>query len=151
MFPDSHQTTSLHASQRFALDDPSSNKTEARRFAKSRLQTIRLPCHFSRLAARAYPQLLDHNARADADPIVEIHDVIVVHADAAVGDKVADRARLVRTMNGILAAGKRHRRIAHRVTGRTASDHLRQVRFVASHRGGRPRRAATKQDGYICR
>src|SRR6516164_2084620 len=40
-------------------------------------------------------------------------------------------------MNGILAAGKRHRRIAHRVTGRTVSDHLRQVRFVASHRGGR--------------
>jgi len=97
------------------------------------------------------PELLDHNARADADAIVQIHDVLVVHADAAVGDKVADRARLVRTVNGILATGKGHSRIAHRVTGRTASDHLRQVRFVASHRGGRPRRAATKQDGYICR
>jgi len=140
------------------LSAVSSNKTEASPFRQIDTRSIlvfrsSISDFFvvSLATAGVNPELLHHNARADADAIVEIHDVLVVHTDAAVGDKVADRARLVRTMNGILAAGKRHRRIAHRVTGRTASDHLRQVRFVASHRGGRPRRAATKQDGYICR
>src|SRR3974390_896337 len=87
-------------------------------------------CLFLWPSCAPYPHLLDHNARADADAIVEIHDVVVVHADAAGGDKMGDRTRLVSTMNGILATGKGHSRRAHRVTGRTAGDHLRQVGFV---------------------
>jgi hypothetical protein len=39
--------------------------------------------------------LLNDNARADADPIVKIADILVVHADAAIGHEMSDRVGLV--------------------------------------------------------
>ena len=55
-----------------------------------------------------------HYARADAHPAVQIHNVLVVHADAAVGDEAADRARRIGAVDGVFtAAGERHRRGAH--------------------------------------
>ena len=33
----------------------------------------------------------DDHARADLNPLKQIDDVLVVHADAAIGDKAADR------------------------------------------------------------
>src|ERR1700728_2985914 len=52
-----------------------------------------------------------HHARADADAIVQIGDVGVMHADAAVRHEFADRAFIVGAVDGVLAAaGQRHGR-----------------------------------------
>ena len=47
---------------------------------------------------------LNDDARTDADPAVEVPDVFVEHADAAVGNEMADGVRLVGAVNGVLAA-----------------------------------------------
>jgi len=56
----------------------------------------------------------DHRG-ADRNAAVEIGNVGVEHADAAVGDEAADGARHVGAVDGVLPAGKRHRRHAHGV------------------------------------
>jgi hypothetical protein len=48
----------------------------------------------------------------------------------SIGNEVADGAWLVRAVNGVFAASKRHGGYAHRVTRRAARDYIRQVRFV---------------------
>src|SRR5262245_59842911 len=63
--------------------------------------------------------------------MVEIGDIGVQHADAAIGDEAADRARHVCAVDGIFAAGQRHRRDAHRILRRTAWDHIGHVGLVA--------------------
>ena len=84
----------------------------------------------------------DHR-RADADAIEQIGDVLVVHADAAIGDEAADRARIVGAVDGVVAAGQRQRRDAHRIVRRAAGDDLRHVAGVLALDVGRrrPRRA----------
>src|SRR5271169_6586902 len=78
-------------------------------------------------------ELLDDDPGADADTIVEILDVLVVHADTAVRDEMADRARLVGAVNGVLAAREHHGCIAHRIARRAGRNHIWQVRLVSSH------------------
>ncbi len=46
----------------------------------------------------------DDDGRADADAAVEIDHILIVHADAAVGDEAADRARRVGAVDGVFAA-----------------------------------------------
>src|SRR5438067_300193 len=54
--------------------------------------------------ARKAPLTGNDHRRADADAIVQIGDVLVVHPDAAVRDVAADRTRIVGAMDGVLAA-----------------------------------------------
>src|SRR5262249_5857239 len=72
-----------------------------------------------------------HHRCADADPRKEIADVLVVHADAAVGHEVADRARLVGAVDRVFAAGEGERGDAHRVARAAARDAAGQARLVA--------------------
>src|SRR6185437_9250500 len=58
-------------------------------------------------------------------------DIVIEHADAAVGYETADRARHVGAVDGVFAAGQRHRRDAHRVAWRAAGNHIRDIRLVA--------------------
>src|SRR6201989_1239379 len=60
------------------------------------------------------------NLRAHADTVVQIHDILIVHADSSVGHEPTDRIRCVGTMNSVLPLAQGHRRGTHRVS-RTAS------------------------------
>ena len=62
------------------------------------------------------------NCGADGDALVEIRDVGVEHADAAVRDEAADRARRIGAVDGILTVRKRQRGYAHWISRRTAGD-----------------------------
>ena len=77
--------------------------------------------------------LLNDHPRSHGDPAVEVFDVVVEHSDATIGNEMADRVWLVRAMNSIFPASKRHGGYAHRITRRAAWDHLRQVGFVMPH------------------
>src|SRR5450755_886430 len=59
-----------------------------------------------RTARAARPSPLDDHRRADIDPAIELADVAIVHADTAVRDEAADRARIVGAVNGIFAAAQ---------------------------------------------
>src|ERR1700738_361086 len=76
------------------------------------------------------------NGRAQADSSIEIENVGVVHSDAAVGDIAANRARIVGAVDGVLAAGKRHRRGAHGVSPAAAGNDVRQIWLVVLYLGG---------------
>ena len=67
----------------------------------------------------------------------------IQHADAAIGDETADRARHVGAVDGVFAAGQRHRRDAHRIVRRAAGNHVGHERLVVlDFRGRRPGRIA---------
>src|SRR5208282_2054026 len=68
---------------------------------------------------------------ADAHPLVQVDDVGIVHADAAVGDEPADRARRVGAVDRVLAAIEGHRRGPHRVLRRSPGDDVGQRWLVA--------------------
>src|SRR6185312_9196791 len=74
--------------------------------------------------------LRHHHRRADRDAAVEVADVGVVHADAAIRDEAADRVRPVGAVDGIFAAGERHRGNPHRVVRRAARNQIRDARDV---------------------
>jgi endonuclease YncB( thermonuclease family) len=84
-------------------------------------------------------ELLHDDARPDTDAPVQILDVLVVHADAAIRDEMADRSGVIGAVNGVFAAGKRHCRNAHRIARRAAGDNFREVGLVfPDFRGRRP-------------
>src|SRR5438270_11837665 len=77
------------------------------------------------------PALLRYDdRRSEADPVVEIEDVRIVHADAAVGDEAADRAGVVGAVNGVLPGAQRQGSGAHGILRRAARDQIGQIRLV---------------------
>src|SRR6266700_1880219 len=73
----------------------------------------------------------DHHGGAHAHATEQVGDVLVVHADAAVGHEPADGARHVGAVNGVFGAGERHGGDTHRILRRPARDHAWQRRLVA--------------------
>src|SRR5262249_37710856 len=71
-----------------------------------------------------------HDRRADAHAAIKIGDVLVVHADTAVGHEAADRVRRVGAVDGVFAARQGHRRDAHRIARAAARDYVRQPGLV---------------------
>ena len=65
--------------------------------------------------AAAGADVADDHRGADGDTVIQIGDILVVHADAAVGHEAADRIRLVGAVDGVIAARQRHRGNAHRI------------------------------------
>src|SRR4029077_20720655 len=70
----------------------------------------------------------NYHARADADAAVEVHNVFVIHADAAMRHESTDRARRIGTMDGVFTAGQRHGRRSHRVMRGAAWNDARHSR-----------------------
>ncbi len=66
--------------------------------------------------------LYKHHPRTDMDAVVQVHDVFVVHADAARGHETADRAWIVGAVDGEFAVDQHQRRGAHRVSRRATLD-----------------------------
>src|SRR5262245_3503852 len=56
------------------------------------------------------------------DAAVQVHDIPVVHADAARGHQAADRARIVGTVDGEFVVDQHQRRGAHRISRRATLD-----------------------------
>src|SRR5713226_4177862 len=75
----------------------------------------------------------DHYRRADRDTLVKVGDIVIQHADAAIGHETADRARHVGAMDRIFSAGQRHRGDAHRISRRAAGNDARHRRLVMLH------------------
>src|SRR5262249_23613335 len=59
--------------------------------------------------------LYKHHPRTDADAAVQIHDVPVVHADAARRHQAANRARIVGAVDGEFVVDQHECRGAHRI------------------------------------
>src|SRR5262249_4026636 len=72
--------------------------------------------------ARRSRGLYKHDPHTDIDAGVQVHDVRVVHADAARGYEAADRARIVGAVDGELVVNQHQRCVAHRIFRRTALD-----------------------------
>src|SRR5215203_6466307 len=78
----------------------------------------------------------DHDLGAEPDAVVEVDHVLVRHADAARGDRLADGLGLVRAMDAVERAAEIHGAGAERVLG--AARHVaRQVGPAADHLGRR--------------
>src|SRR5262249_59177766 len=75
----------------------------------------------------------NHHARADADAAIQVHNVCVIHADAAVRHESADRARRIGAVDRIFTAGQRHGRRSHRVMRGAACNDARQRTVVLPH------------------
>ena len=93
----------------------------------------------------ARPPLARHNHfGADVHAVEKINDVFVEHAYAPVCREGADGVRPVRTVDGVLlATGQRQRAWTHRVSWRTAGDHVGQPRVVAPDLVRRPQAGLT--------
>src|SRR3954465_7621924 len=85
------------------------------------------------------PLACHHDRGADADPVKQVNDVLVVHANAAIRGKGADRGRLIGAVNGILTARQGHRARTPRIVWRPTGDYVGQLRVVGPDLvGGRP-------------
>src|SRR5262249_40289575 len=93
--------------------------------------------------------LYKHNPRTDMDAAVQVHDVPVVHADAARGHQAADRARVVGAVDGEFAVGQHQRRGAHRISRRAALD-IEVRRAIAAQRHRRLLRRLDVFAGDAC-
>src|ERR1700735_4520898 len=98
---------------------------------RSRL-LVRAVMRDRRAAAYSAPLLRHHHGGAVADPGEQVGDVLVVHADAAIGHEAADRAWLVGAVDGVFAARQGHCRDAHGIMRGAAGNHRRQIRLVAA-------------------
>src|ERR1019366_1440928 len=77
-------------------------------------------------------------SRAETDLLVQIQNILIVHADASMGHEPADRAGIVGPMDCVFAAAAQgHRRGPHRVARTAARDDSRQPGIVPSNRGRR--------------
>src|SRR4029077_4240490 len=84
--------------------------------------------------------LYKHHPRTDLDTAVQVHDVFVVHADAARGHQAADRARIVGAVDGEFAVDQHQRRGAHRIFRRAPLDIEVRRALTAQRRRRLPRR-----------
>ena len=81
-----------------------------------------------------------HHPRTDTDAAVQVHDVPVVHADAARGHQAADRARIVGAVDGEFVVDQHQCRGAHRIL-RQAALYIEVRRALSAQRRRRlPRR-----------
>src|SRR5262249_60193336 len=76
----------------------------------------------------------------DMDAAVQIHDVPVVHADAARGHQAADRARIVGAVDSEFVVDQHQRRGAHRISRRASLDIEIRRALTAERRRRLPRR-----------
>src|SRR6266480_2166198 len=76
----------------------------------------------------AETQLAGHNhSGAPADAVVEIEHVRIVHANAAVGDEAADRARIIGAVNRVFpTAAERQGGRPHGIARAAAWNDIRQ-------------------------
>src|SRR2546423_4612999 len=77
----------------------------------------------------------DHR-RSDRDAIVEVHDVLIGHPEAARGHRLADGLRLVRAVDAVERGAEIHSARAERVV-ETAGHVARQVGTPSQHLCGR--------------
>ncbi|BAR54742.1 hypothetical protein NK6_1558 [Bradyrhizobium diazoefficiens] len=77
-----------------------------------------------------------HHARADLDPVEQVRDVLVQHADAAGGDELADRRGLVGAVDAVDGRAEIHRAGAERIAG-AAGHEARQIGLALDHLGRR--------------
>ena len=111
-----------------------------------------------------FDSLCKHHPRTDIDAAVQVHDVPVVHADAARRNEAADRPGVVSTVDGEFAVGQHQRRGAHRIFRRapldievrralTAQRHRRLPRrldvFAGDPRGAKPLLARTADSDRV--
>src|SRR5215207_8155720 len=61
----------------------------------------------------------------------EIDDILIEHANAAIGSVGPDGFRSVRAVDGVFAAGQGQRTRTHRIAWRATRDDVRQIRVVA--------------------
>src|ERR1700733_163456 len=89
---------------------------------------------------QAQPLVLHHHGGADGDAVIEIGDVVVGHAEAAGGYRLADGFRLVGAMDAVQRRSKIHRPRPERVVD--AAGHMpRQIGASRQHlRGWGPAR-----------
>src|SRR5664279_553242 len=73
-----------------------------------------------------------HDPGADLDAAEQVGDVFIGQADAAAGDKFADRRGIVGAMNAIFAGAEIHRAGAERIAG-AARHKARQIRLARDH------------------
>lgn len=66
-----------------------------------------------------------HDLRPDSDPLKQVFDVVIGHADAAVGNGAPDGARPVGSVDGKIAVGERHCGRSHRIVGGSTRDNIR--------------------------
>src|SRR5207302_446883 len=73
--------------------------------------------------------------------LIKVKHVAIVHADAAEGNKAANRVRPVGAMDGVLIDAQRHGRGTHRILRAAARNDVGQARlFAPDIVGRRPRR-----------
>src|SRR6185312_17066878 len=75
--------------------------------------------------------------RADTDHAVQLADVGVVHAEAAMRDEPPDRLRAIGAVDGVSAVVERQRKLTHRIVRRAAGDDGGQTRIFLADVGGR--------------
>src|SRR5215831_1808277 len=69
----------------------------------------------------------DDNLSTHAHACIQVHNVLVVHANTSVRDEPADRSRIVRAVDGVLtAAAKCQRCCTHRIRRAAARNDRRQ-------------------------
>src|SRR5689334_9231087 len=68
--------------------------------------------------------LEDINRRADRDALVELKDILIEHADAAVAHGVADRSLFIRAVNQIAVADLEL----------PGAEHIRDLPLIRAHR-----------------
>lgn len=84
--------------------------------------------------------LCKHHPRTDMDAAVQVHDVLVVHADAARRHEAADRGRIVGAVDGEFAVDQHQRRSAHRILRGARLDIEVRRTLTAERRRRLPRR-----------
>src|ERR687890_195042 len=95
-----------------------------------RCESLSPPRSSSKIGVAADRLARDHDRGPDTDPVKQVDNVLVVHANAAIRSKGADRGWLVGAVNGVLAPGERQRAGAHRITWRATRDDMGQPRII---------------------
>src|SRR5262249_12720616 len=73
----------------------------------------------------------DNNLSAQAHACIQVHNVLVVHANTSVRDEPADRSRIVRAVDGVLTASAKWQRCCtHRIRRAAARNDRREPGMV---------------------
>src|SRR5262245_39985146 len=79
--------------------------------------------------------LYKHDPRTDLDATIQVHDIPVVHANAARGHEAADRARIVGAVDGEFVVDQHQCRGAHRILrGATLNVEVRRALSAQRYR-----------------
>src|SRR6478672_12188487 len=88
-------------------------------------------------SVRRRPSSQHDDRRADVHPLIEVHDVVIVHANAAEGHVSANGVRAIGAMNGVFAAAQRQGRSAHGILRATARNEIGRAGLFHFDFGGR--------------